>query len=88
MYITILLTGSRIGDIGGYAFREVLEEGIGEHEVALHTTRAMVREIASTYPQTDIMDSKSKFCFLRDIQVRLSLRWNVNLLLTCLYKDN
>ena len=65
MYITILLTGSRIGDIGGYAFREVLEEGIGEHEVALHTTRAMVREIASTYPQTDIMDSKSKFCFFK-----------------------
>ena len=56
-------TGARIADIGAYAMRDVLEEGIGEHEVALHCTRAMVREIAKTYPQTDIMDSK--FTLLR-----------------------
>jgi len=50
--------GARIADIGGEAVREVLSEGIPEHEVALHSTRAMVREIAKTYPQIDIMDSK------------------------------
>ena len=54
----ILFAGARIADIGGYAFREILEEGISEYKVARHCTNAMIDEIANTYPQTDIMDSK------------------------------
>ncbi len=56
--IAVIRQGARIADIGGSAVTSVLTEGIPEHEVALESTRAMVREIARVYPQSDIMDSK------------------------------
>ena len=54
----VIRHGARIADIGGAAVADALAEGIPEHEVALASTRAMVREIASTYPDVDIMDSE------------------------------
>jgi len=59
--IAVIRNGARIADLGGYAVREALEEGVPEHEVALHSTRTMIREIANTYPQTDIMDTWTWF---------------------------
>ncbi len=57
----VLRQGARIGDIGGAACVEAIGEGVPEHEVALHATRAMVREIARVYPQSDIMDTWTWF---------------------------
>ena len=37
---------TRIADIGGAAVVEATAVGIPEHEVALHSTQAMVREMA------------------------------------------
>lgn len=55
--IALIKHGARIADIGGEIAREAICENVPEYEVALASTRAMVREIASTYPQTDIMDT-------------------------------
>lgn len=50
--------GARICDIGGAAVVEACDVGVGEHEVALHSTQAMVREIAKSFPHAELMDSK------------------------------
>ena len=60
MVLQVIRNGARIADIGGAAGVEALEENVPEYEVALHATRAMVREIADTYPRSDIMDSKCR----------------------------
>ena len=52
---------ARIADIGGAACVEVIAPGVGEHEVALHATRAMVREIARTWPHAELMDTWTWF---------------------------
>ncbi len=59
--IALIKQGARIADIGGAACVEAIAPGVAEHEVALHATRAMVREIAATYPGTEIMDSWTWF---------------------------
>ncbi len=51
--------GAAISDIGGAAAREAIGEGAPEHEVALASTQAMVREIAKRYPHTELMDTWS-----------------------------
>ena len=58
MFLQVIRNGARIADIGGAAGVEAIEENIPEYEVALHATQAMVREIAATYPNSDIMDSE------------------------------
>ncbi len=52
---------ARIADIGGAACVEAIAPGAGEHEVALNATRAMVREIAKTWPQAELMDTWTWF---------------------------
>ena len=59
--IALIKQGARIADIGGAACVEAIAPGVAEHEVALHATRAMVREIATTYPGAEIMDSWTWF---------------------------
>jgi creatinase len=59
--IALIRQGARIADVGGAACVEAIAPGVGEHEVALHATQAMVREIASTYPQAEIMDTWTWF---------------------------
>ena len=46
-----------VADIGGAACVEAIGVGVGEHEVALHSTQAMVREIARIWPDAELMDS-------------------------------
>jgi creatinase len=52
---------ARIADIGGAACVEAAEVGAAEHEVALHATRAMVREIARSWPHGELMDTWTWF---------------------------
>lgn len=55
--IDVIRQGARIGDLGGEAIREAISEGVQEFEVALAGTNAMVREIARTFPHTEIRDT-------------------------------
>ena len=59
--IALITQGARIADIGGWACVEAIDEGVPEHEVALHSTAAMVREIADTYPDSELMDTWTWF---------------------------
>ena len=53
--------GAQICDIGGAALCEAVAEDAPEYEVALHSTRAMVREIARRFPHADLMDTWTWF---------------------------
>lgn len=57
----LIRQGARISDIGGAACVEAIGEGVPEYEVALHSTHAMVRAIANTYPHTELMDTWTWF---------------------------
>ncbi len=52
---------TRIADLGGAACVEAIGPGVGEHEVALHATQAMVREIARSWPHAELMDTWTWF---------------------------
>lgn len=53
--------GTRICDIGGAAVVQAVAAGVPEHEVALAGTQAMVREIATSFPFAELMDSWTWF---------------------------
>ncbi len=57
----LIRQGARISDIGGAACVEAIGEGVPEYEVAVHSTQAMVRAIAKTYPHTELMDTWTWF---------------------------
>ena len=59
--IAVIGNGARIADIGGAACRNAIGEGVPEYEVALQSTAAMVREIATTYPHAELMDTWTWF---------------------------
>ncbi len=50
-----------IADIGGEACRQTIGVGVPEHEVALASTQAMVREIADAYDYTELQDTWTWF---------------------------
>lgn len=50
-----------IADIGGAACVEAISVGTPEHEVALHSTGAMVREIAKRFPHAELLDTWTWF---------------------------
>ncbi|WP_323716391.1 aminopeptidase P family protein [Paracoccus aminovorans] len=52
---------TRIADIGGAACVEATAVGTPEHEVALHSTATMVREIAKTWPDAELLDTWTWF---------------------------
>jgi creatinase len=52
---------TRIADMGGAACVEALGVGAAEHEVALHSTQTMVREIARVWPHAELMDTWTWF---------------------------
>jgi creatinase len=52
---------ARIADVGGGACVEAARVGAPEHEVALHSTATMVREIARTWPHAELMDTWTWF---------------------------
>ncbi|MGH3510514.1 MAG: aminopeptidase P family protein [Nocardioidaceae bacterium] len=55
--IEVIKHGARIGDLGGEAVRDAVRDGVAEYEVALAGTDAMVREIARTFPDSEIRDT-------------------------------
>ena len=59
--ITHIRQGAQVCDIGGEALRAAVAENVPEHEVALESTRAMVREIASRFPHGELMDTWTWF---------------------------
>ena len=52
---------TKIADLGGEACVEAIAVGNAEHEVALHSTRAMVREIARVFPDGELLDTWTWF---------------------------
>jgi len=52
---------TRIADIGGAACVEAIAVGVPEHEVALHSTGTMVREIANVWPDGELLDTWTWF---------------------------
>lgn len=52
---------TRIADIGGAACVEAMGVGVPEHEVALHSTATMIREIARIWPQGELLDTWTWF---------------------------
>ena len=52
---------TRIADIGGAACVEATAVGVPEHEVALHSTATMVREIAKVWPDGELLDTWTWF---------------------------
>ena len=59
--IALITQGARIADMGGWACVDAIDEGVPEHEVALHSTAVMVREIARVYPDSQLMDTWTWF---------------------------
>jgi len=57
----LIREGARIADLGGTACVDALADGVPEHEVALAGTAAMVREIARSFPDSDLMDTWTWF---------------------------
>jgi len=52
---------ARIADLGGAAVLEAAAVGTPEHEVALHSTQTMVREISRTWPHAELLDTWTWF---------------------------
>ena len=59
--IELIRHGARVADIGGTACVEALGDGVPEYEVALHATATMVREIARTFPDGELLDTWTWF---------------------------
>ncbi len=52
---------TKIADLGGEACVEAIDVGVAEHEVALHSTQAMVKEIARVFPDAELLDTWTWF---------------------------
>jgi creatinase len=52
---------TKIADMGGAACLEAIAVGEPEHEVAIHSTATMIREIARVWPQGELMDTWTWF---------------------------
>ena len=52
---------ARVADIGGAAGTEAIAVGVPEYEVALHATQTMVREIGTSQPHVELMDTWTWF---------------------------
>ena len=59
--IAHITKATAIADLGGAACVEAIAEQVPEHEVALHATQTMVREIAKQFPHSELMDTWTWF---------------------------
>jgi creatinase len=57
----LIREGTRVCDIGGAACAAAVKAGVPEHEVAITTTNAMIREIARSFPFVELMDTWTWF---------------------------
>jgi len=56
-----ITTLAAIADVGGRACADAVSVGTPEYEVALHATGAMVREIATRFPDAELLDTWTWF---------------------------
>ena len=59
--IALIKEGAKTCDIGGAACARAIAAGVPEHEVAIATTTAMIREIAGNHPYVELMDTWTWF---------------------------
>ncbi|MDF1610161.1 M24 family metallopeptidase [Hoeflea sp. YIM 152468] len=59
--IRLIKEGARICDVGGWAAFNAVQAGVQEHEVAIASTNAMIREIAKSFPFVELMDTWTWF---------------------------
>jgi len=59
--IKLIKEGARTADIGGAACAKAIAAGVPEHEVAIATTSAMLREIGANHPYVELMDTWTWF---------------------------
>ena len=59
--IELIKEGARICDVGGWACFDAVKAGVPEHEVAIASTNAMIREIGKSYPFVELMDTWTWF---------------------------
>ncbi len=59
--IALIREGARTADIGGWACAKAIGAGVPEHEVAIASTNAMIREIAGNHPYVELMDTWTWF---------------------------
>ncbi|MDF1749563.1 MAG: M24 family metallopeptidase, partial [Alphaproteobacteria bacterium] len=57
----LIRKGAQVADLGGAALVEAVQAGVPEHEIALASTSAMIREIAASYPYVELMDTWTWF---------------------------
>ena len=57
----LIREGARICDVGGAACAAAVGAGVPEHEVAIASTNAMIREIAKSFPFVELMDTWTWF---------------------------
>lgn len=57
----LIREGARICDVGGWAVAGAVKAGVPEHEVAIASTNAMIREIANSFPSVELMDTWTWF---------------------------
>lgn len=57
----LIRKGAEICNIGGRALMAAVEAGVGEHEIAIASSNAMVRAIADSFPFVELMDSWTWF---------------------------
>jgi creatinase len=57
----LIREGTRVCNVGGRAVMEAVRAGVPEHEVALASTNAMVREIGKSFPFVELMDTWTWF---------------------------
>ena len=57
----LIKEGARLCDAGGWALVGAVSAGVPEHEVALASTNAMVREIGKSFPFVELMDTWTWF---------------------------
>ena len=59
--IALIREGAKTADIGGRACAKAIGAGVPEHEVAIASTNAMIREIAGNHPYVELMDTWTWF---------------------------
>ncbi|MCO6187465.1 M24 family metallopeptidase [Rhizobium sp. L1K21] len=57
----LIRKGANVADIGGQAVYDAIHAGAHEHEVAIASTNAMIREIAKSFPFVELMDTWTWF---------------------------
>ncbi len=55
--IALIREGARVADVGGVAVRDAIAEGVREIDVAMAGRDAMEREIAESFPDSELRDS-------------------------------